>query len=295
MNHLHESIREIATQDKEVRIQKINSHRWIKYPAAEKILNRLDELIVHPKISRMPNLLIVGDTNNGKTVLVNRFCNLHKPQIVGEDERLLIPVVYMQAPPIPDEKRFYNNLLDKLNAPYRINDKVERKEQQAFRVLERIGTKLLIIDEIHNILAGNTSRQRSFLNVIKNMANELQIVIVAVGIKEALNAMNTDTQISNRFVPMFLPKWHYNEDYIRLLASFEMLLPLQKPSNLVAENISQKILEMSEGTIGEMTRIISMAAIEAIKSGKEKIEIDFLKNIEYVRPSERRRITEKLL
>lgn len=295
MNHLIESVRSIAAQDNKERIKLINSSRWIKYPAAEKILNRLEELLVYPKISRMPNMLIVGDTNNGKTILVNRFCNSHKPEIIGEDERLSIPVVYMQAPPVPDEKRFYHQLLDSLNAPYSHSDKLERKERQAINVLNHVGTKMLIIDEIHNILAGNTSKQRAFLNVIKYLANELQIVIVAVGIKESLNAMNTDSQIANRFIPEFLPKWHYNEDYIRLLASFERLLPLRKPSNLISEDLFKKILDVSEGTIGEITSLLNLASIEAIKSGQEKIDLNILKKVNYVRPSYRRRLGEKLI
>lgn len=297
MNHLLESVRKIAAEDNKTRINLINSKRWIKYPAAEKILDRLEELLIFPKISRMPNMLIVGDTNNGKTILVNRFYEAHKPKVikVDEEDKLVIPVVYMQAPPIPDEKRFYNKLLDSLNVPYSVNDKIERKEKQAINVLEYVETKMLIIDEIHNILAGNMAKQRSFLNVIKYLANELQIVIVAVGVKESLNAMNTDSQIANRFVPMFLPKWNYNEDYLRLLASFERLLPLRQPSNLISENLSIKILDLSEGTIGEITTVLTLAAIEAIKNGKEFIDIDLLKSINYVRPSERRRIGEKLL
>ena len=297
MNHLLESVKKIAIEDNNKRINLINNKRWIKYSAAKKILERLEELLIFPKISRMPNMLIVGDTNNGKTILVNRFYEDHKPKIIkiGKDEKLIIPVVYMQAPPIPDEKRFYNKLLDCLNVPYNINDKIERKEKQVINVLEYVETKMLIIDEIHNILAGNLAKQRSFLNVIKYLANELQIVIVAVGIKESLNAMNTDSQIANRFVPMFLPKWSYNEDYLRLLASFEKLLPLRKPSNLISEGISSKILDLSEGTIGEITTVLTLAAIESIKNGKEYIDVDLLKTINYVRPSERRRAGEKLI
>lgn len=154
---------------------------------------------------------------------------------------------------------------------------------------------MIIIDEIHNILAGNLSKQRTFLNVIKYLANELQIVIVAVGIKEALNAINTDPQISNRFIPEYLPKWNYTEEYLRLLMSFERLIPLKHQSTLVNEQISKKILELSEGTIGEISNVISKAAIEAIISKKEKIDIEILKNIDYVKPSERRRQTNKYI
>ena len=52
---------------------------------------------------------------------------------------------------------------------------------------------------------------------------------------------------------------------------------------------------MSEGTIGEITKVIIMASIEGIKSKKECIDMAILKKIDYVRPSERRRIGERLL
>jgi type II secretory pathway predicted ATPase ExeA len=295
MKHLIDSVKEIAIKDDVSRIEFINKNRWIKYPHAEKIIDRLEELLVYPKISRMPNMLIVGETNNGKTILVNRFYNLHQPYVDEKTDKLNIPVLYIQAPPVPDEKRFYHKILDALNAPYRYNDKIEQKERQARNILEHVNTKIIIIDEIHNILAGNLSKQRAFLNVIKYLANELQIVIVAVGIKEALNAMNTDPQISNRFIPEYLPKWNYSEEYLRLLMSFERLLPLKKPSLLINEQLSKKILELSEGTIGEISNIISKAAIDAIVSQKEKIDLEILKNLNYVKPSDRRRQTNKYI
>jgi len=295
MKHLIDSVREIALKDDVSRIKFINNNRWIKYPQAEKIIDRLEELLVYPKISRMPNMLIIGETNNGKTILVNKFYKTHQPFVDEKTDKLNIPVLYFQAPPIPDEKRFYHTILDALNVPYRYNDKIEQKENQARNVLEHAKTKMIIIDEIHNILAGNLSKQRAFLNVIKYLANELQIVIVAVGIKEALNAMNTDPQISNRFVPEYLPKWNYSEEYLRLIMSFERLLPLRKPSILASEQLSKKILELSEGTIGEISNVISKAAIEAIKSKKEKIDIEILKNLDYVKPSDRRRQTNKYI
>jgi len=295
MEHLIDSVKEIALMNDASRIEFINKNRWIKYPHAEKIIDRLEELLVYPKISRMPNMLIVGETNNGKTILVNRFFNLHQPFVDEKTEKLNIPVLYIQAPPVPDEKRFYHKILDALNAPYRYNDKIEQKERQARNILEHVNTKMIIIDEIHNILAGNLSKQRAFLNVIKYLANELQIVIVAVGIKEALNAINTDPQISNRFIPEYLPKWNYSEEYLRLLMSFERLIPLKKQSLLVNDQVSKKILELSEGTIGEISNVISKAAIDAIISKKEKIDIEILKNLNYIKPSDRRRQTNKYI
>jgi len=186
-------------------------------------------------------------------------------------------------------------LLDQLNAPYKLSDKLERKQQQAFAILRRIETRILIIDEIHNILAGSLSRQRVFLNVIKYLSNELKISIVAVGTHDALHAINTDYQLANRFEPTRLTKWVFNDEYRRLLASFEKTIPLRKPSNLQEPNLALKILSMSEGTIGEISKVITLAAIEAIKNGNEKISKDLLERVDYISPSKRRGYSEKLM
>ena len=43
------------------------------YARAEGALSAMEDLLTFPKRTRMPNLLIVGPTNNGKTMIVERF------------------------------------------------------------------------------------------------------------------------------------------------------------------------------------------------------------------------------
>ena len=293
MKHLRPELLPILDLSDNERIKHIKNEKWVGYSRAKYIMDRLEELLDHPITHRMPNLLIVGDTNNGKTVIVNKFEKQH-PAIIKE-EGLIIPVILIQAPPVPDEKRFFNAILDKLVVPYRINDRVERKQQQVLHVLKKVKLKILIIDEIHHILAGNTSRQRAFLNVIKFIANELQISIVGVGTRDALNALQTDQQLANRFEPLLLPKWHMNEEYLRLLSSFELMLPLKKPSHLTNSDMATKILAMSEGVLGEAATILKKAAVDAIKSGQEKITKEVLEKLDWRSPSERKTFSYKEL
>lgn len=289
MNHLHPSAAEHIILSNHDRILKIKQDRWIGYTRATGILQKLEDLLEHPKILRMPNLLIVGDTNNGKTVLTNRFFSLHRPYMRDSDKCYIAPVVYIQAPPKPDEKRFYNNLLESLYIPYKVSDRVEHKLQQLIVVLRNAETRMLVIDEIHHILAGNMVAQKTFLNVIKYLANELQLVIVGVGIKDAFMAISTDAQLANRFEPVVLPKWRMNDDYLRLLASIEYLTPLKKPSNLPSDALATHILSLSEGTIGEIATVINKAAILAVLSGEERITTGILNKIDYIPPSKRKK------
>lgn len=273
--------------DKE-RIEKIRNSRWIGYTNAKKILDKLDDLLTHPKTHRMPNMLIVGETNNGKTMIVNRFRSQHLAYDNADGDGITLPVLLIQAPPTPDESRFYNVILDKLFASYKVNDRVDKKCQQVISLLTQLNVKMLVIDEIHHVLAGNLNKQRHFLNTIKYLGNELQIPIVGVGIKEAFNAIQTDPQLANRFEPVLLSTWELNSEFLKLLVSFEKMLPLKEPSNLAKTDLAIELFNMSEGIIGELNTVLTKAAVKAIDSGEEHVNLKILKSIDWIQPSERK-------
>lgn len=271
------------------RITYIRSPRWFGYPLAQQILEQLENLLTHPKSHRMPNLLIIGDTNNGKTMLVKRFCNRHKPDDNPEGEAAVVPVLFVQAPPMPDESRFYNAILELLFAPYKPGDRADRKQFQAIKLLKAVGLKILVIDEIHHILAGTMTKQKVFLNVIKYLGNELEVPIVGVGTRDAFRAIQTDPQLSNRFDRVLLPRWSNDEEYLSLLATFERAIPLRHPSNLVDGALADKIYSMSEGYLGEISSLVVDAAVKAVETGQEQIDKKILDRIGWVAPSDRRK------
>lgn len=293
IEHLSKTALESLSLSDKDRMNKIKQDKWIGYSQARLVLDKLEDLLYYPPRHRMPCLLIVGDTNNGKTMIVRRFLHLHPPNPNVDGDASIAPIMIVQAPPVPDESRFYNNILNELFAEYRENDRSARKYSQVIQLLKAIKLRMLVIDEIHDILAGSTKKQHEFLNVIKNLSNELMIPIIGVGTRDALRALQTDPQLSNRFEPISLPKWTMDQDYLRLLASFEKVLPLKKPSLLTQNNIAQKLLTMSEGFIGELSRILTKAAIKAIESNTEQINIKILDILDWVKPSERRKAAEK--
>jgi len=75
--HLHPSVRRFADEDAQSRIRRIRTDRWIGYARAEAVLAALEDLRSFPKRTRMPNLLLVGPSNNGKTMIVEKFRSEH--------------------------------------------------------------------------------------------------------------------------------------------------------------------------------------------------------------------------
>jgi hypothetical protein len=221
-------------------------------------------------------------------MIVNRFYQKHPPYDNPEGESIILPVLIIESPPVPDENRFYNAILEAVFAPYRASDRVDKKQFQALSILKRVCLRMLIIDEIHNLIAGSLNKQRHFLNTLKYIGNKLQIPIVGVGIKDAFVALQTDPQLSNRFKPAVLPRWEMGNDYLRLLASFERMIPLKQPSDLTETTLALKLLSMSEGIIGELSAVLTEAAVKAIKGGDERISIKLLDSIKWIQPSERK-------
>jgi hypothetical protein len=293
--HLNTAARAALDLPTAERIEHIRRSRWIGYPRAKQLLAKLDDLLTHPKTHRMPNLLIVGDTNAGKTMLANRFVQLHPADDNPDGDAVIVPVLVVQAPPGPDESRFYNTILEALFAPYNPRERVANKQVQVLRILKQIGLRILIIDEVHNVLTGPVNKQRLFLNVLKYLGNDLQIPLVGLGTKEALRAIQADPQLANRFEPAALPRWRLAQDFQMLLASFEQALPLRNPSRLAEAQVARKLLTLSEGSLGELSALLTAAAVYAVKSGAERIDAKLLAAIDWTPPSERRRGAERLV
>jgi hypothetical protein len=290
--HLHPSVTERLTLPEEQRIKKLRLPLWIGYPKAHRILDHFEALVQMPKKSRMPNALLVGPTNNGKTSILRKFEAAHPKADDPSSDAVIAPLIMIDAPPQPDETSLYEAILYQFSVPVRPRDHARNKRFQVIQILRQVGTQVLVIDEIQDLLAGDSRRQHAMLNVIKHLGNELQIPIIAAGVQSALNAIQIDSQLANRFEPLALPRWHFNDEFRSLLASFEKLIPLKNPSGLAGLKLAQLVFFMSEGIIGETASLLEKAAEKAIRGGKEKIDVETLESIGWIPPSERRRRVE---
>ena len=276
------------------RIDWLSRKRWVGYTRANEALNKLGTMLSLPPTHRAPNLLLLGDTNNGKTSIALRFVE-DNPISESNDGRAIVPVLYIQMPPKPDESRFYEKILEELNAPFRIRAPVSEKLNQVIKVLAAVKTRMLMIDEIHHMLSGTVRKQHEFLNVLKYLGNELKMPLVGIGTKEALRAIHSDTQLANRFEGFALPIWKINNEYRRFLVTCETILPLKNKSSLGEKSMVTYINYLSEGLIGETTTLLQRAAQLAIKNGTETITKDLIDELKWIPPSQRRRFNEELL
>ncbi len=290
--HLQHSVRPIADEDNDSRIRRIKSDRWISYGRAESAITALENLLSFPKRTRMPNLLLVGPTNNGKTMIVEKFRRSHPPTPASATSRGVadFPVLKIQMPEGPDVPQFFGAVLEEMAFPHLLSDRGSKRKEAAVRLMRDTEVRMLIIDEVHNLLSGSRLQQRRLLNLLRWLGNELKIPLVAVGTAEALHAIQSDDQLANRFEPIALPPWRSGKEYQLLLKTLEAVLPLRCPSELAKPAIANKIVSASEGILGEVVSIVTRAAILAILTGQECISARLLDETGFIAPSERRRV-----
>lgn len=283
LSHLSHETRTQAQLDDKARIELIKRDRWIDYPRATDARSRLERLLATPKRERMPCMLLHGQSNIGKTLVIRKFQREHPDsfdEIKGVSRRT---IVAMQMPATPDQHRFYSALLFELGAPHSASAGISALERLARDLLRRIAPRILIVDEVHHLLAGSYREQRASLNLLKYLANDLQLCIVLVGTADATLALQGDTQMNSRFSPFELVRWQVNDEFRRFLAAFEQVIPLRKASDLAQREILEFVHAYSGGLTGEIARLINEAAEYAIMDRSEMIKMEHLEHAARVR------------
>lgn len=281
--------KELLNGSDEERIEYINKEYWIDYPVAQNILDKMEDIFKYGYgQTRYISALLVGSSNNGKTSLLKQFLKKHPPydyNLEGERPDWITdeffdkytgigrPVIYIISPTEPSETRLYSIILEQLNVPYKARDTLDTKAKLVEYYLRALNVKVLVIDEIHNILNGSPAKQRQIMSAIRDLSSTLTMPVMLSGVKEALRAVNTEDQISSRYRPQYLTKWKMDKDYVRLLATVVSKLPLKKQSTIVNKDDAAEILELCNGYIGEIVNLIKAAAIYAVKTGSERVTI----------------------
>jgi hypothetical protein len=279
LSHLSTAAKQQAFQDSATRIHLVQSARWVGFARAQLALEELERRFTYPTCARMPCMLLYGESGMGKTMILEKMERAH-PNSHHERRGITIrPVLTVQMPPSPDERRFYTRLLEILGAPYTSHDQLSALEARALFILKDIGTKLLCIDEVHHLLAGSQREQRRALNLLKFLANDLRIAGVVIGTNDAFHALQSDPQVASRFEPLLLPRWTEADAFRAFVMAYGRLLPLRKPSAFGEPAMIRTLLNLSGGITGRVTALLSRAAESAIGDSSERVDVTTLERV----------------
>ena len=191
-------------------------------PRAQQALAMLEDLIAFPQRARMPNLLIVGASGMGKTMIVEKFARDHPAHFDAVNGLKRMPVVAVQMVSGPDEARFYKRLLAAIGAPEPSDPRWARWKAWRCACWSEREPGMLVIDEVHNLQAGTVREQARFLNMLRFLGNELRIPLVCVGTQAGPQRPQGPTiNWCAASKPSRLPPWRNDQDFAALIGSLQ--------------------------------------------------------------------------
>lgn len=282
--HISPQFKDVMYKSDLDRIDFLDAARWVDYKAANTLKDILDGLLRKPERPRMPNLMLVGESNSGKTTVITRFMDSSGQPFISDDAVSVRPVIYVEVHK-PDERELYNAILRAFWAPHNPVAPLEKLRHQALHLLRNARTRMLILDEVHTINNGSSIKRMDVMNELKMLSNVLHIPLVLVGTRVALQLLTLDAQYSSRFEVVSLPNWSINADFQRFLKSFESVLPLKGASKLYSPELTTLIHAISNGNTGNIEYLLRECAREAIQTGTEVIDRKLLEKNRWMRPT----------
>ena len=286
--HLNEQCQDIVLLDAKDRIRYMHKDILIEYPKIKEIHSLLNQLMDRPKKPRMQNLLIIGESNIGKTSIISSFEKKHHSYGIEDENEMSIivrPVILALASDNADVKDLYTSILESFWSPFNPGDTLVKLRHQVFHQMQECNVKILIIDEIHHFLRGTSKQQRNVMDALKNIGTKLMIPIIGVGLRESSLILTSDPQLSSRFDLIKLSKWELNKDFRVLLQAFEKRLPLKKPSNLASKEKATLLHMISQGNLGNLHRLLIECASYAIENEIEEITLEIINKFKWIKPT----------
>jgi hypothetical protein len=163
-----------------VRIRAIRTERWIGFGRARRVVEHLSALCEYPPSTRPPGLAIYGHSAMGKTMLVEKFRRDHPPAFNSAVGFETSPVLTISLTSRPTERRVYAQLLMALGVSVNERATLLELEIKAIRLLKDSMVRVLVFDEVHNLLAGSPREQRVILQLFRHLSNELKASLVCL-------------------------------------------------------------------------------------------------------------------
>ena len=282
--HLDDAVRPDLLLPDAQRIARIDRDRWIGYGRAREILAELERILRSGRRQRPDNLLIIGASNNGKTAIARRFLSGTRLPEHPAATYSTIPAALDPGP----QRAAHLAFVDRYSRSARTTAWPTRNHRSAARrdLPDHADRWPPAAADRRPARHPRRRRLASVLVQLREIGSVLGVSLGCFATREIAYVLRQDDQLTNRFELMTLPRWQIEDpDYWRLLHTFGRRLPLRDASKLTDPDLAAAILARSDGLIGAITRLLRQAAVEAVRTGHERIDRAMLDRVRTESPA----------
>lgn len=283
-HHLAPSARDQLDLPAEERAGRMLVERFIMHERLVPVLDHIEFLIRMPAQTRANGLVVSGKPGSGKTMLSRAILRRNPPTPAAIGRGASQPVLAINMTNAREAKTLYSRILARFGAPEPSRYSGSERERMVLKLCRAANLKLLVVDEIQDILTTTARQQRIALDTIKFLMNELSLPILILGTSHAPAAMQVDEHLNARFKYRELPLWTRDAYLKNFLDALEKVLPLRKPSHLSSPTLSTELILLSKGILQAIVQLVTHAAAHAVESGDDQITTALLERAMFEPP-----------
>lgn len=233
--------------------------------------------------------LLIAEGGMGKTTTCRALMGSMRGTIKTTEtyEVTTIPAFYAEIPSPATVKTVAASMLAQLNDPNPLIGNTAQLTSRLCALLKKCETKLVFLDELHNLLDTNkttTKINRNVCNWIKSIVNNTSVSFCLVGLPEFAPILSIDSQLSRRF------PFHYKLNKLYpgtpespgALASFleEVfiqaleIIKLDSMPNIYNQHIINQVYAATSGNPSFIMSLIKESICYSLKSGSRTVEIE---------------------
>ena len=295
---LRQGFSEEISDEQALRINESQKDIKIEHALFEESMQKMSLVLSTAGNSKPKGLIIIGDSDSGKSTLLRAFCK----KLEDEEERFYsgkksvyesseTPMEHYSVKPafmfsIPSGSTV-NGILEralKLNGiPIKNRMTLTQLENLLYDRLRELKTRVILIDEFQDIARIGYRQQDDILKVIKEMTNNLSIPIIAAGTRASEPIIESDEQIYTRLRKIYLHPFEADHNFRDFLTAYgEKRINLQHKVDFYDSELAGKIHSRTNGLVGQVTQLLSMAVKHAILTKSERITVKTLEEIPFV-------------
>jgi len=254
--------------------------RFIVHEQISAIFKVTDMLVNSRGRVRARGLVISGVGGSGKTMVANAVLRRYPEQGNTNATDAAQPVVRITMTNAREASKIFSRTLRALGCPHIASYTNDEREELVIELLRAAGVRMLIIDEIQDLLKRSARQMENAFEGIKYLMNEAEISVLALGTEHAQQAMMREEHLVTRFRSVKLPLWRAGQLLANFLDELESSLPLPEPSHLSAPTIQRLLVKASKGRLDLIVERVVFAAALAIEEGISRIDERFLERAE---------------